>query len=203
VDADAWDRRYAGTDLVWSAEPNRFVAAELADLPAGRVLDLGAGEGRNALWLAARGWRATAGDFSAVAIEQGRTLAAALRLDVEWIVADVVHGYRPEPDSFDLVLIAYLHLPPDATATVLGNAAGAVAPGGTLLVVGHDLTNLRDGTGGPQDPERLYTPELITGHLDGWYLDRAGRARRPVQTDTGTRDAIDTVVRARKPAPPA
>jgi SAM-dependent methyltransferase len=200
VDADGWNRRYAAADLVWSAEPNRFVEAELADLPPGRVLDLASGEGRNALWLAARGWRATAVDFSAVAIDKGRALAAAQHLDIEWVVADVVHGYRPEPESFDVVLLAYLHLPPDEIATVLRTAAAAVAPGGTLLVIGHDLTNLTDGVGGPPDPERLHTPELITGYLDGWYLDRAERARRPVATDSGTRDAIDTVVRARKPA---
>jgi SAM-dependent methyltransferase len=199
VDADGWDRRYAGADLIWSAGPNRFVEEELADRPPGRVLDLASGEGRNALWLAALGWRATAVDFSAVAVAKGRARAEELGLRVEWVVADVIDGYRPPPGSFDVVLIAYLHLPPEQTAAVLRTAAGAVAPGGFLLVVGHDLTNLSEGTGGPQDPERLYSPELITGQLDGWRIERAERARRPVETDSGTVDAIDTVVRAVKP----
>jgi len=199
VDADGWDRRYAAADLVWSADPNRFVAAELADLPPGRVLDLASGEGRNALWLAGRGWRATAVDFSAVAVDKGRARADEEGLDIEWVVADVVRGYRPEPGAFDVVLIAYLHLPPEDIAAVLRTAAAAVTPGGILLVVGHDITNLTEGTGGPQDPERLYSPELITAHLTGWDIEKAERARRPVATDTGTVDAVDTVVRGRRP----
>ena len=198
VDADGWDQRYAAADLVWSAGPNRFVAEELADRPPGRALDLASGEGRNALWLATQGWQATAVDFSAVAVAKGRARADAERLRVEWVVADVIRGYRPPPDAFDVVLIAYLHLPPEDTATVLRTAAEAVTPGGILLVVGHDVTNLRDGTGGPQDPQRLYSPELITAHLAGWRIERAERARRPVEADAGTRDAIDTVVRAVK-----
>jgi hypothetical protein len=114
------------------------------------------------------------------------------------VVADVIEGYRPRPGAFDVVLIAYLHLPPEDTATVLRTAATAVTPGGILLVVGHDVTNLSDSCGGPQDPQRLYSPELITAHLAGWRIERAERARRPVETDAGSRDAIDTVVRAVK-----
>jgi SAM-dependent methyltransferase len=141
----------------------------------------------------------TAADFSAVAVEKGRARAEEQGLAVEWVVADVVRGYRPPSGAFDLVLIAYLQLPPDEIATVLRSAVEAAAPGGTLLVVGHDATNLTDGTGGPQDPERLYSPELVTAHVAGWEIERAERARRPVSTETGTRDAIDTVVRARRP----
>src|SRR5256885_5950743 len=87
VDADGWDQRYAGADLVWSAAPNRFVGEELADRPPGRVLDLACGEGRNALWLAAPGWQATAGDFSRVAVAQGRARAQAPGLPAERGVA--------------------------------------------------------------------------------------------------------------------
>jgi len=196
VDAAAWDSRYAGSELIWSAEPNRFVAAELGALPPGRALDLASGEGRNALWLAAHGWRVTAVDFSAVAVGKGRDRAGQDGLDIEWVVADVVRDYRPPAGAFDAVLIAYLHLPPADSEAVLRGAARAVAPGGVLLVVGHDITNISDGTGGPQDPTRLYSPETITGYLAGWDVERAERAHRPVP---GARDAIDTVVRARKP----
>ncbi|OLB82676.1 MAG: methyltransferase [Actinobacteria bacterium 13_2_20CM_2_71_6] len=199
MDAAEWDQRYAGTELVWSAEPNRFVAAELADLPPGRALDLAAGEGRNAIWLAARGWRAVAVDFSAVAIDKGRRIAERAGIEVDWGVADVL-AYRPEAASFDAVLIAYLHIPPADFRTVLDRARTALAPGGVLLVIGHDLTNITDGVGGPQHPELLYTPEAITAHLDGLHVDRAERARRPVAGDAGTKDAIDTVVRAHRPA---
>ncbi|GAA1809553.1 class I SAM-dependent methyltransferase [Planosporangium flavigriseum] len=199
MDAAAWDQRYAASDLVWSAEPNRFVAAELADLPPGRALDLGAGEGRNAIWLATSGWRVTAVDFSAVAIDKGRRLAEAREVEVEWVVADVTE-YRPPAGGFDLVLIAYLHLAPADLATVLRRAADALAPAGTLLVVGHDVTNIADGVGGPQDPELLYTPQGITECLDGLRLAHADRVRRPVAGQADGRAAIDTVVRAQRPS---
>jgi SAM-dependent methyltransferase len=204
MDADTWDHRYADASLLWSAEPNRFAAEELGPLPAGRALDLAAGEGRTAIWLASRGWTVTAVDFSAVAITRGRELsgklsggetsAAAER--IEWIVADVLH-HRPAPGAFDAVLVAYLHLPPDELRTVLASAATAVAPGGIALVIGHDLANLDGGTGGPQNPDLLYTPETVAAALPGLVVERAERVRRPVE---GTDGAIDTVVRARRPA---
>jgi SAM-dependent methyltransferase len=198
LDAAAWDEKYASAGLVWSAEPNRYVVAELADLPPGRALDLAAGEGRNAIWLAARGWRVTAVDFSAVAVAKGRQLAGAGRVDLDWVVADVL-AYEPEPAGFDAVLIAYLHLVPAATADVLGRAVRALAPGGVLLVIGHDVTNITDGVGGPRDPDILYTPEGIAKHLGDLRIEKAGRARRPVSGEAGTRDAVDTVVRASRP----
>jgi SAM-dependent methyltransferase len=196
VDAAGWDERYAAAALVWSAEPNRFVAAGLADLPAGRALDLAAGEGRNAIWLAGRGWRVTAVDFSAVAIDKGRRLAAAQGVEVEWVVADVL-AYEPAPAGFDAVLIAYLHLPPAHTERVFAAAARAVAPGGILFVVGHDVSNITEGVGGPQYPDLLYTPESVAAHLDGFDIVRAERVRRPVSGSTV--EAVDTVVSARRP----
>ena len=99
MDSHEWDRRYAGAELVWTAEPNRFVVDELADLPPGRALDLGAGEGRNSVWLAARGWQVTAVDFSAVGLDKGRRLAGARGVAVDWVCADVL-GYQPEAQSF-------------------------------------------------------------------------------------------------------
>jgi SAM-dependent methyltransferase len=194
MDAESWDRRYAETDLVWSAEPNRFVAAELARLPPGRAVDLAAGEGRNALWLAGLGWRVTAVDFSAVALDKGRRIAQARGLDVEWVHADLADY---QPPAADLVLIAYLHVPPALWQSVLRRAAAAVAPGGTLLLVGHDSTNLTEGTGGPQDLERLWRVDEIVAELGDLVVRRAERVRRPV---AGERDAIDAVVRAERPA---
>ncbi len=84
MEREDWDRRYGGTELIWTAEPNRFVVEELGDLPAGRALDLGAGEGRNAVWLAERGWRVTAVDFSPVALDKARRLARARGVSVDW-----------------------------------------------------------------------------------------------------------------------
>jgi len=196
MDSSTWDARYAAApDLVWSREPNRFVVEELAGLPPGRAIDLAAGEGRNALWLAERGWRVTAVDFSGVAIDRGRRIAAEHDLSVNWVVADLT-GYVPPKAAFDLVLFAYLQLPADQMADVLGRAAAALAPGGTLLLVGHDVANLTDGIGGPQDPAVLHTPESVTVALKDLRIERAETVRRPVPTDDGTKDALDTLVRA-------
>jgi SAM-dependent methyltransferase len=192
MDADSWDRRYAEADLVWSADPNQFVAAELADLPPGTAVDLAAGEGRNALWLASLGWRVTAVDFSAVALDKGRQIAEARGLDLEWVHADLT-DYAPP--AADLVLIAYLQVPPALWEPVLARAVAAVAPGGTLLLVGHDATNLTEGTGGPQDLERLWSVDSIVAALGDLRVRRAERVRRPV---AGKPDAIDTLVRAER-----
>jgi SAM-dependent methyltransferase len=190
-----WDRRYGGKEFLWTAEPNRFVATELSDLPPGRALDLGAGEGRNAVWLAERGWQVTAVDFSTAGLAKGRRLAAGHGVAVDWVLADL-RDYQPPEAAFQLVLIAYLHLQPADRAAVLHRAATALAPGGTLLVIGHDLDNLAQGAGGPQDPALLYTPAAIVDELPGLTVERAARVRRPVSTAEGTREAIDTLVRA-------
>jgi len=190
-----WDRRYRGTELVWTAQPNRFVVEELQGLPPGRALDLGSGEGRNAVWLAERGWQVTAVDFSPVALDKARRLAQARGVTVDWVLADL-RGYRPEPGAYHLVLVAYLHLSPLERVAVLAGAVGALAPGGTLLVIGHDLANLTQGVGGPQDPAVLYTPEAIVAELDGLTVHRAERVRRPVDTAPEPGVAVDTLVRA-------
>jgi SAM-dependent methyltransferase len=198
VDSQQWDERYSGTEFEWTSRPNQFVAAELADLPPGRALDLAAGEGRNTVWLAERGWRVTAVDFSRVGLEKGRKLGAARGVDeaqVDWIVADL-RDYVPERGAYDLVLIAYLQVGPSLRAAVLARAAAALAPGGTVFVVGHDVTNLTEGVGGPQDPDVLYTPEAVRAELPGLRVVRAGRVHRTVERDGGTATAVDTLVRA-------
>jgi SAM-dependent methyltransferase len=195
MDAHAWDDRYAASELVWSREPNQFVAAELADLSPGSAVDLGAGEGRNAIWLASRGWSATAVDFSQVAVEKGRRIAAERGLDVDFVVADLLE-HDPGEQAFDLVIVFYLQLPADELGAVLSRAARAVAPGGTFLLVGHDLRNLAAGHGGPQDAAVLYTPEDVVASLGGLEVERAEPVERPVDGAV----AIDALVRAHRPA---
>jgi SAM-dependent methyltransferase len=195
VDSREWDRRYAGSELVWTAEPNRFVVAEVQDLAPGRALDIAAGEGRNSVWLASWGWQVTAVDFSAAGLGKGRRLAEARGVAVDWVHADV-RDYQPEAGSFQLVLVAYLQLAESELDGVLRRTATGLAPGGVLLVVGHDVTNLTEGTGGPPDPAVLYTPESITRSLGGLTVLRAERVRRPVVTADGPREAVDTLVRA-------
>ena len=196
---DQWDQRYAATELVWTAEPNRFVVEELAGETPGRALDLATGEGRNAIWLAEQGWQVTAVDFSPVGLAKAAKLAAARGVSVNWENADL-RQYHPAPGGYDLVLLAYLHLPPGEFGAVLTMAAAALAPGGTLLVVGHDVANLSEGYGGPQDPQILHRADDIVAALPGLTIRRSGQARRLVRTAGGDRAAIDTVVRACRPA---
>jgi SAM-dependent methyltransferase len=190
MDSRQWDERYSGDGYQWKTEPNQFVAAELASLAPGRALDLAAGEGRNSVWLAQRGWRVTAVDFSGVGLEKGRRLSAERGVTVDWVLADLL-GYQPRRAAFDLVLIAYLHLDAPSRRIVLGRAAGALAPGGTLFIVGHDLANLAGGTGGPQDPAVLYTAQALRAELPGLQVIQAGQVRRKA----GEHVAIDTLAR--------
>ncbi len=201
MDAKAWDERYSGSDLVWGLEPNRFVRAQCERLPIGRAIDLACGEGRNTLWLARLGWQATGVDYSAVAIDRARELAAREPLVVTarlaWHVADVtVDPLKPE--YYDLVLISYLHLPPAEFQSVVRNAAQAVAPRGHLLIVGHDRRNLSEGVSGPQDESLLYeAAEIRTMLADVRGLDV--QLAETVIRDTSAGDALDTLVRARRP----
>lgn len=191
-----WDKRYAQPGLLWSSKPNRFLVAEVSDLPPGRALDLACGEGQNSVWLAKRGWRVTGIDYSTVAIEKARARAEREGRDVEFLCADLVE-YVPPPNAFDLVLVLYLHIPSDERRGVHELAAAAVAPGGTFLLLGHDLTNITEGVGGPSDPTIHYTPDAIAAELPGLGVEKAERVLRDV--DGEERPAIDTLVRARRP----
>ena len=195
MDASAWNQRYATTELIWTADANQFVAAETEHLRPGRALDLAAGEGRNAIWLAQRGWKVTAVDFSDVALDKGRRLAASLDAPdaITWVCADVV-AWTPPPESYDLVVIAYLHLPDQDLRTVVSHAVSGLAAAGALLVVGHDEANLQGGTGGPQDPAILYTPQKIAA-----VIAAAGRTvtkADTVERRTANGVAFDTLVTA-------
>lgn len=192
MDANAWDERYRASERVWSVEPNMWVAREASGLTPGRALDLAAGEGRNALWLAGRGWRVDAVDFSPVAVRRIADTAENRQAEVRAEVADVTR-YTAEEAAYDLVLVSYLQLPRQDMAGVLETACRAARPGGTLLLVGHDFTNLTQGTGGPQDPRVLTSVEQVrTAWEPCADVVVAEVARRPV----GQEEALDTVVRA-------
>ena len=192
-----WNRRYAEAELLWSAKPNRFLVAEVAELEPGRALDLACGEGRNAIWLAGLGWRVQAIDYSDVAIEKARVRAAREGVAVDFRCSDLVE-YQPELDAQDLVLVLYLQIPADERRLVLARAVGALAPGGTLLLIGHDVANLTEGVGGPSDPALLYTPHEIVAELPGLEIEKAERVLRDV--GDSDRPAIDALVRARRPS---
>jgi SAM-dependent methyltransferase len=193
-----WNARYAQKELLWTAQPNRLFAAEVGDLEPGQALDIGCGEGRNAVWLAERGWGVTAVDFSDVALAKAAELAASRRVEVEWVLADVL-AYEPEPKAFDLVAVLYLQLPHDELTRAIRAAVRAVAERGTLFVLGHDSSNLVDGYGGPRDPAVLFTPDDVVVELDGLALEQAEQVRRTVVLDDREAVAIDALVRAHRP----
>lgn len=178
MDAEGWNERYRESELVWSLGPNQFVESELSELPPGRAVDLAAGEGRNAIWLARRGWQVTAVDFAQAGLDKGRILGEGL--DIEWVCADAT-AWRADP-TYDVCLLAYLQLPAEQRRTALRNGYAALRVGGTLLVVAHDSTNLAEGTGGPQDPAVLMTAEDVLADLGGetFEVRRAGRVARSV-----------------------
>ncbi len=193
-----WNARYAGSELLWTAEPNRLFASEVERLEPGRALDLACGEGRNAVWLAEQGWRTTGVDFSDVALSKAAQLAASRGVEVEWVAAAVLE-HEPERRAFDLVAVLYLQLPHDELVRALGAATEALAPGGTLLVLGHDTTNLTEGHGGPRDASVLFTPEDVVSDLGDLTIERAEKVRRAVPLDDGEATAVDAFVRARRP----
>ncbi len=223
MDATDWDTRYAQSELIWGAPPNSTVvehvygleriAPLLPDTPDGdppalpRALDLACGEGRNALWLATHGWRVHAVDFSQVGIDKGRTIATRLsrsvRSRIDWQCADVTDlDAAGITGPYELVLMVFLQLPAVQRRRLISRLADCLAPGGTLLILGHDTINLTEGFGGPQDPSVLFTPDDIIADL-GTDPDRirvriADRVYRP----TEGRDAIDALVIATKPAAP-
>lgn len=198
MESKDWDARYEGREPVWSATPDHFLVLAVDGLALGRVLDLGCGEGRNAVWLAEQGWQVTGVDFSVVGIRRGRELAARRGVEVEWVVADL-RSYQPARLGFDLVLVFYVHIAPGERERLWRGAAAAVAPGGTLLLVGHDLSNLTEGYGGPHDAQVLFTPADVVAELGDLTVIKAEKARRKVVTEEGEFEAIDAVVRAYRP----
>lgn len=194
-----WNERYAGPDRVWSAEPNRDVAAIVTGLQADhpiprRALDLGAGEGRHAIWLATEGWEVAAVDYAEVGLERGQREAAERGVNerITWVAADVTQ-WSPDDDAFNLVLCVFLHLPED----VFSRARDWLSPGGHLVVVGHALRNLTDGYGGPQDPALLHTPDQLQDKAAGLDISRCEEI---IRTTTSGEQAIDVVLVASRPA---
>jgi len=187
MDSRQWDERYRGDELVWTSTPNQFLVAEVVGLPAGRAVDLACGEGRNSIWFTEQGWEVTGVDFSPVGLAKAKQFADLWGVQVAWVESPV-ENWTPPSDGFDLVAMLYLQLPLPTRSAALAAAASAVAPGGTLLVVAHDVDNLTRGYGGPQNPDVLYrVSEVTEAAVDaGLTVERAetgnpgpGHGRRP------------------------
>ncbi len=205
MDAGAWDARYSGADLVWSAGPNVWVRELCTAMTPGRALDVAAGEGRNSLWLVQQGWTAVAADFSPVGVER-MTQIADRRLGERrpGFTAVVADATVPPPaavgTAFDLVLVSYLHLPRTQWGEVMAAAVGACAVGGVVLVVAHAVRNLGEGVGGPQDATILLDPEDVVASAAELPVDVELAQLRERLVEGADRPALDTVVLLRKRA---
>ena len=200
---EAWNERYATRGMVWGTEPNRFLADYATGLTPRRVLDLGCGQGRNAVWLATQGHRVTGVDLSPVAVEQARRLAADHAVDVIFEVANVVEDWTPPPDAFDLVVLSYLQLAPHDRRVAHAKAAEAVAPGGTVWLIAHHSDNITDGFGGPQHPEVLFDEKALAADFGELELSRNEKVFRDVEGEDGVvRVAHDLLLVATKAAGP-
>jgi SAM-dependent methyltransferase len=196
-----WDARHRDGDFEGEG-PNPALVAGVTGLTPGSALEVAAGSGTNAVWLARQGWRTTAVDWSPVGLAAGRAKAAAAGVEIEWLERDLF-AWTPPPRSFDLVVIVYLHLPPDERTPVYARAAAAVAPGGRLLIVGHHRLNATEGEGGPPDQSRLFTADEIALELRATdpdlLVERAEVVRRVPPPGRGPIDSLLVLRRAETP----
>ena len=185
---DMWNDRYRESETVFGHEANQLLVEVVADFHRGTALDLGCGQGRNALWLSESGFAVTGLDLSPVAIEQARSRATELGLDATFESVDLL-TWDPDGQEWDLVVLAYIHAHEDMRRTVHAAAQRALAPGGTIVVIAHHLDNLTEGTGGPQRPDWLFTEEQLADDFSALDIVRNERVVRT--TDHG--DALDVV----------
>ena len=177
-----WDARYRSAHALWSGNPNRHLVAEAADLPPGRALDAGAGEGADAIWLARRGWQVTAVDISGVALERAAGHAAqagdGVPERIQWLREDFLE-WRPPEGAYDLVTAQYLHVPAEGRRMLFARLAAAVAAGGTLLIVGHHPLDLETTMPRPRQPELFFTGDDLEKDLGGDSVGSRGTTPAP------------------------
>ena len=196
---EAWEARYrekAGG--IWSGNPNAGLVSEASDLSPGTALDVGCGEGADALWLAARGWRVTGVDISNVALGRAAAHANELGLRVDWQHVDLLAD-PPHPATFDLVTAHFMHLPSPQRETLYRHLADAVAPGGTLLIVAHHPSDVHTSVGRPHLRVMSFTAEEQVAELDPeqWQvLVSEARPRQAVDPEGREITIRDIVVRA-------
>ncbi|WP_342342444.1 FAD-dependent oxidoreductase [Planobispora rosea] len=201
---DAWEERYRARPEIWSGRPNPQLVAEAAGLAPGRALDVGSGEGADAVWLAERGWRVTAADISATALERAAARAeragAQVAGRIDWVHADL-RAEPPAEGAYDLVSSQFMHLPGEARRELFARLAAAVAPGGTLLIVGHHPSDLRTTARRMHFPDMMFTAEEVAASLDpaAWKVLAAEARPRTAQDPEGCDVTIhDAVLVARR-----
>ncbi|MCU1528542.1 MAG: methyltransferase type 12 [Frondihabitans sp.] len=200
-DRTYWEDRYGAPGLAWSGNPNPVLVTEATSLTPGRALDVGSGEGGDALWLATRGWQVTGIDIAVNALDKARARvesvdrSAAARID--WQQHDLT-AWAPDPESFDLVSSQFMHLPEPARGTLFRALAAAVAPGGTLLIVGHDVS-VADGAHPAHFLSLMFDVDDVVAAIDGEGL-RVDVAEVRARAAGGGEALRDVVVRATRTA---
>lgn len=174
-----WDERYAEDDYVYGTEPNDFLRAAVANVPRGRALCLAEGEGRNAVFLAQQGFDVLAVDSSAVGLQKAQRLAEDREVQIETLVADLA-DYAIEPDSWDLIVSIFCHLPPDVRRRLHAEVVAGLRPGGVFILEAYTPAQLEWGTGGPPTAELMMTREALTEELDGLEFEEAVERERDV-----------------------
>ncbi len=196
-----WDARYStAADRMWSGNPNPVLVAETAALTPGRALDVGCGEGADALWLAARGWKVTGIDISSVALERAAKQGQLQGLQVDWRQVDLLEDALP-PGPYDLVAAHFMHLPSARRRELYARLAEAVAARGTLLLVGHHPSDVHAGAARPDLPDMFFTAEELAADLDPatWQILVADARPRQATDPQGREITIrDTVLVAQK-----
>jgi len=199
-----WDARYRSADTIWSGNPNPQLVAQVADLAPGTALDVGSGEGADAIWLASRGWHVNGIDVSTVALDRAAQRAAeagaAVADRITWQQADIL-SWDPPPLQFDLVSAQFLHLPTLARESLHRRLAAAVRPGGTLLILGHHPSDLETSVGRPNLPDFLFTADQIAAALEpaAWQIIVAAAPERQALDPDGRPVTIrDAVLRAQR-----
>ena len=198
-----WDERYGSAEALWSGQPNQRLVENLADRTPGTALDVGCGEGADAIWLAAHGWQVTAVDVSQVALDRAARHADAAGADlaarITWQHADL-RSWDPGPARFDLVSAHYLHLPPTAREQAHRRLAATVRPGGMLLIVGHHPSDLQTTIPRPNLPELFFTAEQEAAALDPaeWAVVAAAPQREALDPDGHPVTIADAVLRAER-----
>lgn len=189
ADGTEWDKRYRESEMLWISEPDQALVEYSQGLDPGRALDLGAGEGRNSILLASKGWDVTAVDISQVALDRLEKVAEQNKVKVTTVLADLINvdlGGR----TFDLVVLANIHPLPSDRGTIYRGAADKVALGGHLFLIGHHLDGL--GIAGPPYPERLLTEERVGGYFPDFDIIFLGK--RLEKADSGHHDAPSLVL---------
>lgn len=199
-DEEFWEDRYRSQDAIWSGRPNHVLVAEITNLTPGTAIDVGCGEGGDAIWLARQGWTVTAVDFSTVALERGQARAKELGIDdrISWVHADLIQWQPGE--TYDLVNCQYLHLlRTEQEEYLLPKLAGAVAAGGTLLYVSHSFEG-QIAEERPHLMNRFLATEGIARLLDTdqWEIAIAGTRERPDAGEHPAGHANDSVLRAHR-----